>query len=36
MFKFIVVFIQLMVLFFLIVFGVAIIGVSVSMLFMVR
>jgi hypothetical protein len=36
MFKFIVVFIQLLALFFLMVFGVAIIGVSVSMLFMVR
>lgn len=36
MFKFIVAFIQLLALFFLTVFGVAIIGVSVSMLFMVR
>jgi len=36
MLKFIVVFIQLLALFFLMVFGVAIIGVSVSMLFMVR
>lgn len=36
MLKFIVVFIQLLALFFLMVFGVAIIGVSVSLLFMVR